>query len=160
MCATQDLRHENCFAGVWAEELELLSDEQLIEILVGELQSIFPSIAIPPVSKMLRTKWRADKFSYGSYSTPRVGSDPLNPMFLAQPTGGTLLWAGEATSTLRHGYVDGAFQTGLREASRVLNLTRAPSFDKGSDKVWRSMRPENDKQLREEWWQLVQDYVL
>ena len=43
---------------------------------------------------------------------------------LGEPVAGRVLFAGEATSAERFGYADGAMQTGIREAKRLLG---APS---------------------------------
>lgn len=56
--------------------------------------------------------------------------------------------------------MDGAFQSGLREAERILNMSGAPSFQWGSKDAWRSTHPETEHELRRWWWQLVQTYVL
>ena len=149
-----------CCTGFWAEELELRSDAEVADTMVKELQTIFPELSIPPVTTIKRTKWRLDPFARGSYSTPRVGADPLGPSYLAQPVADRLLWAGEATSILRHGYVDGAYETGLREAQRVIGMGEAPAFSPGSDAKWRAPRPSNDRQLRNEWHEAVEKYVL
>jgi hypothetical protein len=64
----------------------------------------------------------------------------------------------EATSTDRFGYVDGAFDTGRREAERIGAWAdgRLPPFTEGSI----GMRPGNDAALREAWYETVKQYVL
>ena len=50
---------------------------------------------------------------------------------LGQPLHGRLLFAGEATTTTRMGFADGAFQTGIREAKRLLGQ---PTVTLGADR--------------------------
>lgn len=64
--------------------------------------------------------WQADPFARGAYSFRRVGGVEA-ARALAEPFGGTLFFAGEATSeAARSGTVDGAISTGHRVASQVL----------------------------------------
>lgn len=108
-------------AGKYAEDLENCDDEQVLKVLMDELKTIFPNVTIPRPSSMYRTKWRQDKFAYGSYSIPLVGTDPLVYDYLAEPIADRVFFAGEHTSTdLRAGYADGAYISGHREAQRIV----------------------------------------
>lgn len=86
--------------------------------------------------------------------------DALTAPYLAQPVSGRLFFAGEATSTDRFGYVDGAFETGEREAMRIGGLCSAGELPPYTPTQPIAARPENDAQLRQAWYQLVKDYVL
>ena len=69
------------------------------------------------------TDWHGSRFTRGAYSTIPVGSSLADLDVLAEPVGGRVLFAGEATHH-RLGYADGAMSSGVREAKRLL---RKPS---------------------------------
>ena len=69
------------------------------------------------------TAWRRDRYSRGSYSTIIRGRPKSDFDVLAAPAG-RILFAGEASNSVRNGYADGAMSTGIREAKRLL---QAPS---------------------------------
>jgi monoamine oxidase len=61
-----------------------------------------------------------DPHSRGSYAYIPIGASRRDLEALGEPIGGRLLFAGEATSSARAGFVDGAMTTGIREAKRLL----------------------------------------
>ena len=63
--------------------------------------------------------WQRDPFSRGAYSYAGVGGAGAHDA-LAKPVGGTLFFAGEATSSDETGTVAGAITTGRRAAKQVL----------------------------------------
>jgi polyamine oxidase len=71
----------------------------------------------------LATDWTSDPYSRGAYSFLTPTSSRADFATLSRPVHGRILFAGEATSADRHGYVDGAFDSGLREARRLLDAT-------------------------------------
>jgi monoamine oxidase len=75
---------------------------------------------VPRPTNVAITRWSRDRFSRGSYSYIPVGASAADQNTLAEPVGGRILFAGEATSTARYGYADGAMTTGIREAKRLL----------------------------------------
>ena len=79
---------------------------------------------IPEPTDMFVTGWGKDAFSRGSYSYVEIGSSPADQDTLAAPVRGRLLFAGEASSSTRNGYADGALTTGIREAKRLLRAPR------------------------------------
>jgi flavin-dependent amine oxidoreductase/cyclic nucleotide-binding protein len=84
---------------------------------------LFGDAATRP-TRIERTAWARDPFSRGSYSFVSVGSTPADIETLAEPLGGRLLFAGEATYRHHWGGAHGAYASGLREAAR---LTRDPT---------------------------------
>jgi monoamine oxidase len=64
--------------------------------------------------------WQADRFSRGAYSYAGIGGQNAHES-LAKPIGGTLFFAGEATSGDETGTVSGAVATGKRAAKQVLS---------------------------------------
>ena len=79
--------------------------------------------AVPEPSAYLVTRWGSDRFCYGSYSHYALGSNELTVRMLAAAVGdGRVGFAGEHTSSSSIGCVDSAWETGVREADRVLTL--------------------------------------
>ena len=74
----------------------------------------------PNPTAIAASAWANDPYARGSYTHYLRGSSPADVEQLAQPLFGRLLSAGEATSVTRIGYADGAMQTGIREAKRLL----------------------------------------
>jgi len=147
-------------AGYHARLLESLSDDKVITGLVEELRQIFPELTIPRPVEMLRTKWHQDEFAKGSYAAPPVGMDPLTAAYLAQPLADRIFFAGEATSTDRFGYVDGAYETGLREAIRIADRCAGSCPPPMQPVNATAFKPDNDASLRTAWYDLVKKYVL
>lgn len=104
-------------SALWVEKSE---DEEIKEYYKGIFHKAFPNKEIE-FKNMLKTKWQSDIYSQGSYSHVPVGSTQKDVEALIEPVE-RILFAGEATSPKDHGYVHGAFQTGIREANRIINL--------------------------------------
>ena len=80
------------------------------------------------VKKLVQTSWHDEPFSKGSWSFIKVHGSPELFTALGIPEyGGRLLFAGEATDRVRYSYVDGAVNTGVREARRLLGNTASTS---------------------------------
>ena len=108
--------------GSYGTELGGLSDRDILQRMLAVLRAVQGGPIPKPVDAAF-TRWRLDPFSRGSYSYIPVGSSAADQVRLSAPVGGRVLFAGEASSTARYGYADGAFTTGVREAKRIL---RAP----------------------------------
>lgn len=108
-------------AGKTARELEQTNDEAIVEQIVNSLRKIYPYISKP--IKWIVTRWGSDPFSYGAYSSFHVGNNTDLLKALAKEThDNRVYWAGEHTNYNGCiGYVDGAFETGEREALRIYN---------------------------------------
>ncbi len=102
-----------------ALELDRLSDRQIASRMRDVLRTVHGG-PIPRPTDVVITRWKNDPYSNGSYSYIPVGSSPADQETLSQPVSGRILFAGEATSTARYGYADGALSTGIREAKRLL----------------------------------------
>lgn len=92
-------------------------------------EAVTAADARPPAMQEARpvatrvTRWHTDPFSSGSYSYMAVGSRVADRVELSRPEhGGTLLFAGEATSIADHQCVTGAFKSGRRAARAALKL--------------------------------------
>lgn len=138
------------FAGKEALELETLSDEEIIDGVSTTLSSFLsqPHKQLNSNShgvcngkeksvdgnrvrfaKVLKSKWGNDPLFLGSYSYVAVGSSGDDLDTLAEPLPNTdtlgsaplqILFAGEATHRTHYSTTHGAYFSGLREASRLL----------------------------------------
>jgi len=109
-----------CFiAADFAHEVENWRDEAVIERIMVVLRSIFgreKEINFPTVHRI--TRWKADRFSRGSYSFIKAGCTTKDVRNLGKSVG-RLHFSGEATFK-RVGYVHGAYITGQREAQKIV----------------------------------------
>lgn len=72
--------------------------------------------------------------------------------YLAEPVADRIFFAGEATSTTRYGYVDGAYVSGQTAVTRALDLCRAPDWPLPMQ--WQELdevRPPEEMRIRREW---------
>jgi monoamine oxidase len=99
--------------GGEARERETLSDQDAVAQVVAALNA-------PNPTGSLVTRWAEDRYARGSYSFVAVGSSPDDMETLGEPVGERLLFAGEATNPEFFATVHGAYQSGVREADRIL----------------------------------------
>ncbi|MBW4493525.1 MAG: FAD-dependent oxidoreductase [Oscillatoria princeps RMCB-10] len=104
--------------GSFARELEQLSEREVGERVMKLLRRAHGN-GIPNPEAILRTRWAADPFSFGSYSQIPVGSSIGDLEALAEPVADRLFFAGEATSQNYPSTVHGAFLSGIREAEQI-----------------------------------------
>ncbi|WP_421845262.1 flavin monoamine oxidase family protein [Mycobacterium sp.] len=93
--------------------------EPMIAQALVILETMFPGRVTKPTAAHT-TAWQLDPLALGSYSTVRPETTQKHFADLLAPVASRLLFAGEATNVLRFGYVDGAIDSGVREASRIL----------------------------------------
>ncbi|CAF2975572.1 unnamed protein product [Rotaria sp. Silwood2] len=107
--------------GNLARQIEQKTDEDIVKEIFNSLRHIYPNISYP--IKWLITRWRSDPFSQGSYSSFHLGSDLETLKELSLEThDGRIHWAGEHTNYNGSiGYVDSGFESGIREAKKILN---------------------------------------
>lgn len=107
-------------SGSIAQQLEQCSDEQIVNEIFHSLRKIYPQITYP--IKWLITRWGRDPFSRGSYSSFHQGNNIQTLKQLSREThNGRIHWAGEHTNFDGPiGYVHSGFQSGIREAQRIL----------------------------------------
>jgi monoamine oxidase len=110
--------------GELSREMECWDDERLRGWTTEVLGDLFGG-AVPTPASVERTGWSHDPFARGSYSFIALGSSPADVEALAEPVGGRLFFAGEATYRHHWGSAHGAYASGLREAAR---LTRDPTL--------------------------------
>lgn len=106
-------------AGPAAVATREWTDAQVADSVLAQLRRLY-SDAVPEPVAMQRTAWQDDPFSHGAYAYMAVGSAPADHDDLAEPIGGVLHLAGEATWTDDPATVPGALLSGHRAAERVL----------------------------------------
>ncbi len=107
-------------AGDAAHQAEAATDEELVLEVTQELTKIFKNTAVPMPSETIVTRWRQDKFARGSYSFVGAEAKPGDYERMALPVG-NLHFAGEATCATHPATVHGAYISGLRAASEVID---------------------------------------
>jgi len=78
--------------------------------------------AVPRPTNMRRSAWGTDPYSRGSFSFAEFGSTEQMRSRLATPIDGRLVFAGEATSSLAPGTLQGARRSGLRAAGDIADV--------------------------------------
>ena len=106
-------------AGDAAHQAEASNDADLVAEVTQELSKIFSQQKIPKPLETIVTRWGKDRFARGSYSYVGATSQPGDYEALAAPVG-TLHFAGEATCATHPATVHGAYISGLRAATEVI----------------------------------------
>lgn len=119
-------------AGDAAESAEILSDEVLVEDVTEKLQRIFKLEDRPQPVETVVTRWRKDRFARGSYSYVGPDAHPGDYDAMAKPVD-DLFFAGEATCVTHPATVHGAYLSGLRVASQVMDTLIGPMGVGGSE---------------------------
>jgi monoamine oxidase len=103
-------------AAEFADKSEEMEDEELVRHVLKPLR-IFPNCPDMPKT-YFRTKWRSDKYAYGSYSCYGLYSDVSDRVTIAKPIG-NLHFAGEACHLDTPACVDGAAHNGREVGETV-----------------------------------------
>lgn len=112
-------------AGDAAKTAEALSDEVLIDDVLDKLETIFRLEDKPKPVETIVTRWRQDRFARGSYSYVAPSADPGDYDAMARPVD-NIFFGGEATCVTHPATVHGAYISGLRAASQVLDALIGP----------------------------------
>ncbi|KAM7250037.1 hypothetical protein ACFE04_021920 [Oxalis oulophora] len=114
-------------AGEAARAFECTDPTVLLHRVLDVLRGIYGSkgIQVPDPIQSICTRWGSDPLSYGSYSHVMVRSSGEDYDIMAESLGNRLFFAGEATTRQYPATMHGAFLSGLREASRILKVTKA-----------------------------------
>lgn len=106
-------------AGDRGRDMEAWSDEKTVASAMSVLKTIFGHDIPHPVDHQI-TRWASDRFARGSYSFNALHATPAMRTALAQPLGGRLFFAGEASSKDHFGTAHGAYLSGVQAARDVL----------------------------------------
>lgn len=112
-------------AGDAAHQAEIESDSVLIEEVTEQLRKMFKPASVPKPSEAIVTRWGKDRFACGSYSYVGAQARPDDYDTMARPIG-NLHFAGEATCGTHPATVHGAYLSGLRAASDVIDSMLGP----------------------------------
>ena len=111
-------------AGDAGYDTEQTCNDDLVREATHILRDVYGDRVPDPVEAVV-TRWASDKFARGSYSSagPNMKADDYDTM--ARPIG-NLFFAGEHTSGTHPATVHGAYLSGLRAASEVLDVMFGP----------------------------------
>src|SRR5205814_2358869 len=84
-------------SGQYASALEGLADREVVETAMKVLRAIYGK-SIPDPIEVVITRWGADPFTLGAYSSLPPRSSGKDYDALAAPIGDRVFFAGEATS--------------------------------------------------------------
>ncbi len=107
------------FGGANALQLEALGREDALEQALRDLAMIFGRDPSPLLQEVHFVAWGTDPYAMMGYSYVPVGATGLRDV-LAEPLGGRLFFAGEATHKTRAATVHGALESGWRAAQQVV----------------------------------------
>ena len=111
-------------AGDAAFQTEKASNDDLVLEATKVLRTIFGQHVPSPIEAVV-TRWGSDKFAHGSYSYTSPSFQPDDYEVMSKPVG-NLFFAGEHTCGTHPATVHGAYISGLRAASQVLEAMIGP----------------------------------
>ncbi|KAH0499408.1 hypothetical protein TgHK011_006608 [Trichoderma gracile] len=111
-------------AGDAGFDTEHTSNDSLVAEATDILRSVFGKDVPYPIETVV-TRWGSDRFARGSYSSAAPDMQPDDYNVMAQPAG-NLFFAGEHTIGTHPATVHGAYLSGLRAGSEVLESMIGP----------------------------------
>lgn len=105
----------------YARQTETMTDAQVIEEIMAHLRDMYGD-NIPAPTHMLRTKWNTNENTYGSYSFTAVSTEMRHFDDLAEEVSNKLFFAGEHTEVDYFSTAHGAYLSGIREATKIIDL--------------------------------------
>lgn len=112
-------------AGDAAHQAEAMADQEIVAEVLSELRNIFKLKTVPDPLETIVTRWKADKFTRGTYSYVAADALPGDYDLMAQAVG-NLHFAGEATCATHPATVHGAYLSGLRAAAEIMEEVLGP----------------------------------
>jgi monoamine oxidase len=111
--------------GDQAARWEKATDAEAIDFGLSRLRQVFGARVDREFSGALVTRWSSEPWILGSYSAAQPGQQHQRRI-LAEPLGGKLFFAGEATASAEtDGTVAGALESGQRAAEEVVAALKA-----------------------------------
>jgi hypothetical protein len=112
-------------AGTAAYSVEESDNDSLVNEVTGRLAKVFAPAGIPQPSEVIVTRWKQDPFARGTYSFVGPQTQAGDYDVMARPVG-PIHFAGEATCGTHPATVHGAYLSGLRAASDVIESLLGP----------------------------------
>ncbi|KRZ59289.1 Lysine-specific histone demethylase 1B [Trichinella nativa] len=109
-------------SGESAQLIHSKTDEAIVDLCVQTLRKMFPEEDIPEPMKYMVTRWGQDPDIGMAYSYICVGATGDDYDAMAETVKGKVHFAGEATSRQFPQTFTGALVSGLREASKILDI--------------------------------------
>lgn len=116
-------------AGKFAKYIEKQTDSEVVQMAMEALKQTYGAARMGHLIAHRVTRWGLDRFSRGSYSYAKVGSSPQDYAKMCEPVG-KVFFAGEATHRSHPATAHGAFMSGIREASRIIERSDLNSADR------------------------------
>lgn len=111
--------------------MESLEDHEVVEGLMTLLRRFLGSTVVPTPTEVLRTDWRKNVYFSGYRTFLGLGSGPgmLDSISTPLPFDcgdipPIIFFAGEHTHPAHYGTLHGSRVSGIREASRIADMTR------------------------------------
>jgi monoamine oxidase len=105
------------FGGNLARDLEMRGE---LEVFArDELKSLFGSDFVGKITRAVGSAWSTDPFARGSYTVALPGKADLRAA-LSVPVADAIYFAGEANSVHHYGTANGAYESGVAAAERVI----------------------------------------
>lgn len=105
----------------YGTQLEHMSDAQVLDAAYTALRNQYKDKALRPIA-IQRSHWATDRFARGVIPNKPPGATDADFRALGAPVANRLFFAGDSTTDLFFGFVLGAYQTGIREATRILHM--------------------------------------
>lgn len=104
--------------GSEAEPFEAMGDAEVAALILEKCRTVWGSSVKAP-SRILRTAWARDPFTWGAYSYVAVGSSPADYEHLAAVEADRIAFAGEHTTADYRATVHGALLSGILAAESL-----------------------------------------
>jgi lysine-specific histone demethylase 1 len=111
--------------GDAAHQAEATPDEEIVSEVTSQLRNVFTHTVVPDPLETIVTRWGQDPFTYGSYSYVAADAFPDDYDLMAKSIG-NLHFAGEATCGTHPATVHGAYLSGIRAASKIVDSVAGP----------------------------------
>jgi len=108
-------------AASYGVEIESKTDEEIVAEAMSILRLMWGEDIPDPTSHVI-TRWKSDPYAKGSYSFIKVGSVSADRVTLAASVSDRVFFAGEATDTAHSATTNGAYDSGIREAAKIVAI--------------------------------------
>ena len=108
--------------GEAAQKSEIMSDEEILELITTNIEKMYPTKAISPI-RVFRSKWHSDPNAKGSYTFLSTNST-LEDIDILATQQDQIHFAGEHTHREYFSTAHGAYLSGQRAAQEILDSFR------------------------------------